>query len=131
MSGYERGWLAGLPWESVIAINAALCAEGNAQHGCTSEGGYEAASTAWENARKAGRMHFAELAVLCKECHRLSPFLFYNGNTFVVIIRRLCSELPLGAPGQAAVRQIAGHMVAGVLPPEEERQFIRRLRSRK
>lgn len=130
MSKYEKAWLAGLPWESVVAINAALCQQAQAQHGRTSEGGYEKAERAWENARLQECFHFADVIILGRECHRLSPFLFYNGNTFVVIVRRLSNELPLGAPGLAAVRQIAGHIVAGVLSLPEEQRFLERLRKR-
>ena len=51
------------------------------------------------------------------ECHRAAPFLFFNGNTFGEISRRIMDavfvEFPLGRRREAA--SLAAHYVAGVL----------------
>jgi hypothetical protein len=51
------------------------------------------------------------------ECHRSAPFLFFNGNTFGEIARRILDaifvEFPLGRRREAA--SLAAHYVAGVL----------------
>ncbi len=71
----------------------------------------------------------ADVITLCKACHRQAPFLNYNGNTFVALVRTMCARLPLGATEAAGIRQLAGHMVAGVLPAEQEAQLLRALQS--
>ncbi|NDC74602.1 hypothetical protein EBZ70_04770 [bacterium] len=126
-NGYVRNWLGALPWATVEALNKALCAAGNATHGRSSEG-YEKAKALWENARAKGDLHYADLVELCAQAHRASPFLFYNGNSFATIVRRCAQELPLGDVGKAAVRQAAGHVVAGVMAPEDSAAFLARLR---
>jgi hypothetical protein len=126
--GYVRNWLGALSWESVEALNNALCAAGNATHGRSSEG-YAKAKSRWEAARAKGDFHYADLVELCEQAHRESPWLFFNGNTFATIARRCANELPLGDVGKAAVRQSAGHVVAGVMAPEDSAAFLARLRS--
>jgi hypothetical protein len=50
--------------------------------------------------------------------------LFYNGNTFVAIIRDCITHAPgFSAQQVALARSLAGHMVAGTAEPEEIRQF--------
>jgi hypothetical protein len=126
---YARLWLQGIPWDAVVALNAALCAKGGAQHGRTSDG-FEATQNLWEQSRQEGEKHFADIIALCKRCHRLSPFLFYNGNTFSGIARKLASTLPLGEEAREYVVQVTGHIIAGVVPYEEERDFMENLRKR-
>ena len=60
---------------------------------------------------------------LCRRCHRMAPFCFYNGNTFASII--LLETRGLGLPPAQAqvVRSLAGHIVAGVSTGEEEDAF--------
>ncbi len=52
-----------------------------------------------------------------KACHRGAPFLFFNGNTFGEIARRIVDaifiEFPMGRRREAA--SLAAHYVAGVL----------------
>jgi hypothetical protein len=54
------------------------------------------------------------------QCHRDAPFLFFNGNTFGEIARRIVDavfvEFPLGRRREAA--SLAAHYVAGVLDRE-------------
>lgn len=51
------------------------------------------------------------------QCHRAAPFLFFNGNTFSEVGRRvtdaLLAEFPLSRRREAA--SLAAHYVAGVL----------------
>jgi len=51
------------------------------------------------------------------QCHRAAPFLFFNGNTFGEIARRIVDavfiEFPLSRRREAA--SLAAHYVAGVL----------------
>lgn len=129
--GYTRDWLAGLSWESIESLNMALCANDHVQHGrSASSGEYEATKRLWNEARDSGPLHFADVVELCEKAHRLAPFLNFNGNTFVAVIRRLSQELPLGPAAIAAVRQSSGHYVAGVLSPEDARFMLDRLRTR-
>lgn len=60
---------------------------------------------------------------LCRRCHRLAPFCFYNGNTFAAIIRDVIHGLQLPPPQAYVVRSLAGHIVAGVATAEEEDAF--------
>jgi len=57
---------------------------------------------------------------LLLECHRGAPFLFFNGNTFGEIARRIVDivfvEFPTSRRREAA--SLAAHFVAGVLDRE-------------
>lgn len=68
-------------------------------------------------------MRLDEAVTLCRQCHWLAPFCFYNGNTFAGIIRDVIRGLDL-PPAQAhVIRSLAGHIVAGVSTGEEEKAF--------
>jgi hypothetical protein len=125
--GHRAEWLASIAWEHVEALNERLCKEGRAQHG-RSRDGYAVTMAAWNAARKRGAIPFADVLRLCRDCHRLAPFLFYNGNTFAAIVRLLSDRLPLGLAERARIRQLAGHMVAGTLPHEAEAELLVTLR---
>lgn len=68
-------------------------------------------------------MRLDEAADLCRRCHRLAPFCFYNGNTFAAIIRDVINGLNVPADQKFVVRSLAGHIVAGVATSEEESAF--------
>lgn len=113
-----REWLAPYSWLFVTAQNAVLCNNKNAHHGPTSDG-HEEARKLW-TACHAGPMTLAAAVELCRRCHRLAPFCFYNGNTFAAIMRDAVLVLDLD-PGEAHVlRSLVGHIVAGVASNEEE-----------
>ena len=78
-------WLAPYSWEFITAQNAALCAAKDAMHGPTSEG-YEEARKLWTD-RCASELTLMEAVEVCRKCHQLAPFCFYNGNTFVAVVR--------------------------------------------
>lgn len=116
-----RAWLADFTWEMVTAQNAALCAAKNALHKPTSDG-HATTRELWEK-RHAQAMRLDEAVELCRQCHRLAPFCFYNGNTFASIIAVVIKRLPLPPDQALVVRSLAGHIVAGVASDEEVRAF--------
>lgn len=116
-----QAWLAPFTWEMVTAQNAVLCQAKNALHKPTSDG-HDRTKQLWV-ALHAQPMPLEEAVELCRRCHRLAPFCFYNGNTFASIITLVIKRLEL-PPAQAhVIRSLAGHIVAGVSSGEEERAF--------
>lgn len=102
-----------------------LCAQKNALHKPTSDG-HATTKALWDSSH-ATAMTLAEAADLCRQCHRLAPFCFYNGNTFAAIIRdvieTLSAELSQDAQLKFIIRSLAGHIVAGVATDEEAKAF--------
>ena len=122
-----RPWLERFTWDFVVAQNAVLCQAKNALHKPTSDG-YAATKTFWE-ARYLEPMSLMDAVDLCRNCHRMSPFCFYNGNTFAAIARSMVEQLGLPATEAAALRSLAGHIVAGVATPEQSESFRKFLRA--
>jgi hypothetical protein len=59
----------------------------------------------------------------------MAPFCFYNGNTFVAIIRDCIAHATgLDVAQIILAKSLAGHMVAGTAEPEEVVQFQQLLR---
>ena len=114
-------WLAPYSWEFITAQNAALCAAKNATHGPTRDG-HEVARKLWIG-RQGAEMGLADAVELCRKCHQLAPFCFYNGNTFAAVIRDVIQQLPIQEVERTTARSLAGHMVAGVASREEEEAF--------
>src|SRR4051812_12097990 len=112
----RRPWLAHYSWEFVVAQNAVLCAAKNALHKPTSDG-YEPTRDCWENHR-TDLMDLSEAVDICRRCHRLAPFCFYNGNTFTAIIRDVIAGLVIDPSQKHLIRSLAGHIVAGVASDE-------------
>ena len=58
---------------------------------------------------------------ICRRCHKLSPFCFYNGNTFVAVGRTMIQDvLRKLTPVEAQVfRSVAGHYIAGTVGDKE------------
>jgi hypothetical protein len=116
-----RPWLVDFDWSVVTRQNLLLCAAKNALHKPTSDG-HDATRALWESTH--GELMTLEVAVdLCRRCHHMAPFCFYNGNTFASIIRLVIAKLSLPPSEVAAARSLAGHIVAGVASEEEERAF--------
>jgi hypothetical protein len=115
----KRRWLKAWPWETVVAINAGLCKEKNALHKPTSDG-YKLAEKLWESSRPR-ELTLRETLDICRRCHKLAPFCFYNGNTFVAIGRTLIQDLPgKMTPVKAqAFRSVVGHYIAGTAGSDE------------
>ena len=107
----------------MVSINAALCEARKALHKPTSDG-YAPTKELWEKNRPK-EFSLTELFQLCYQCHRLAPFCFYNGNTFVTIVKTLLDEELRRFPQQKAhiVRSIAGHIVAGTATDIERKQL--------
>lgn len=122
-------WLEPYEWDQVVLLNERLCAAKGALHKPTSDG-FEAARALWERSRPLD-LTLERALVICHECHRLAPFCFFNGNTFVAIargmIRPVLERLVLDSDGlrAAAFRSVVGHFVAGTEGLEELRAAIR------
>jgi hypothetical protein len=67
-----------------------------------------------------------EVIDFLRGCHRAAPFLFFNGNTFSAIGRRLSAALLADLPSsrlREATSAIA-HYIAGVLDIESMREIV-------
>lgn len=102
-------------WESVVGFNKGACERGKAQHGNNSETHAQVRGE-WEETQGKSLTLLETLDFLYR-CHRSAPFLFFNGNTFAEIGRRLIdvlfADLPSGRRREAA--SLAAHYIAGVL----------------
>lgn len=111
----------------VERLNAALCQHQNVLHKPTSDG-YEPARSLWETLR--GQELTLERALFgAYECHCLAPFCFFNGNTFVAIVRQMIepilAQMAPDDPNLAAqFRSVVGHFVAGTEGIDELRNAI-------
>jgi hypothetical protein len=122
-------WLEPFSWSAVTDNNAAICRVKSALHKSTSDG-HEPARRLWEKTRDSEISLIAALDV-CRECHRLAPFCFYNGNTFAGIARAMIYPLlqHLDAPTALTVRNTVGHYVAGTIGRMEMEQIIKSLKA--
>ena len=110
-----------------MTINAALCQEKNALHKPTSDG-YKPAEKFWEASRDR-ELTLREILELCRHCHKLAPFCFYNGNTFAAIGRTIIQEiLRKMSPAKAhTFRSVVGHFIAGTIGSAELEKSLRDL----
>ena len=115
----KKIWLKDWPWETVVTINATLCKEKKALHKPTSDG-YDSAKKIWESARDR-ELTLRETLDLCRKCHKLAPFCFYNGNTFAAIGRTIIQEILQKLPPVKAhnFRSVVGHYIAGTIGSKE------------
>lgn len=102
-------------WQSVTSFNRGACERGKAQFGHNAEA-HDRTRQRWETARPQV-LTLGEALDFLLECHRAAPFLFFNGNTFGEIARRIVDavfvEFPL--PRRREAGSLAAHYVAGVL----------------
>lgn len=117
----KRAWLQPFTWAVIVETNRQLCLPKGALHKPTSDG-YEPTRRLWESLCRT-QITLAEATDLCRQCHQLAPFCNFNGNTFVAVIRKVISALALPPETAAALRSLAGHIVAGTATPEEQQQF--------
>jgi hypothetical protein len=117
-----RKWLEQFSWEIVTAQNAILCEAKGALHKPTSDG-HDQTQELWESLR-GKPMSLDQAVELCRRCHRLGAFCFYNGNTFASIILLVIRKMELPEEQFLVVRSLAGHIVAGVATGEEEKAFM-------
>ena len=105
-------------WQLVASLNRGSCERGKAQFGNNSEA-HDRVRERWEEAR-VEILTLGEALDFLFQCHRAAPFLFFNGNTFGEIARRIVDavfiEFPLSRRREAA--SLAAHYVAGVLDRE-------------
>ena len=115
----RKHWLKDWPWATVVAINAGLCKEKKALHQPTSDG-YAPAKKLWESAG-LDELTVRETLDLCRRCHKLAPFCFYNGNTFAAIGRTLIQDALQKLPPVKAhtLRSVVGHYIAGTAGADE------------
>ena len=116
-----KDWLRTYTWEFITLQNAMLCHAKSALHKPTSDG-HEETKRLWES-RFEEKMRLDEAIDLCRRCHRMAPFCFYNGNTFAAVARDVIQNLELPAEQAYIIRSLAGHIVAGVATEEEVRAF--------
>ncbi len=92
----RAAFLAIWDWESVVRHNRGVCKRGRAQHGQNPEG-YAAVEAAWRQ-KQSEILTLQQTLDFLKSCHRRTPFLFFNGNTFADIARNVAdvifAELP-------------------------------------
>ena len=102
-------------WEFIVSYNRGSCERGRAQHGHNPEA-YESVRQQWEETRRR-ELTLAKTLEFLFHFHRSAPFLFFNGNTFAEVARRivdlLFADLPRARHREAA--SLAAHFVAGVL----------------
>jgi hypothetical protein len=102
-------------WQFVTSFNRGSCDRGKAQFGHNPEA-HDRIRQRWE-AIHTQAMTLGEALDFLFQCHRGAPFLFFNGNTFGEIARRIVDavfiEFPLARRRQAG--SLAAHYVAGVL----------------
>lgn len=115
----KKLWLKDWPWQTVIIINQGLCKEKNALHKPTSDG-YAPTKELWESA-VARELSLREVLDICRQCHKLAPFCFYNGNTFAAIGRTIIVDILQKMPPMKAhgLRSVVGHYIAGTAGAEE------------
>jgi hypothetical protein len=115
----KKRWLKDWPWQTVVTINAGLCKEKKALHKPTSDG-YALAQKLWESAGQREQT-LRETLDICRQCHKLAPFCFYNGNTFAAIGRTIVQDILQSMPAVKAhaFRSVVGHYIAGTAGADE------------
>lgn len=116
-----QSWLKTYSWDFITLQNAMLCQAKSALHKPTSDG-HDETKKLWES-RFQTAMRLDDAIELCRRCHRMAPFCFYNGNTFAAVARDVIQSLGLPADEAYVIRSLAGHIVAGVATDEEIRAF--------
>jgi hypothetical protein len=123
----RAAFLQNWDWELICSINRGSCARGQTQFGHNSET-HAQTRARWEAARSQV-LSLGEVLDFLRHCHRSAPFLFFNGNTFGEIARRVLDaifiEFPLGRRREAG--SLAAHFVAGVLDRELMEQGLNSL----
>ncbi|SKA76523.1 hypothetical protein SAMN02745166_00191 [Prosthecobacter debontii] len=86
----KAAWLAPYTRVFFTAQNKVLCQTKNALHKPTSDG-HDVTQALWER-EHTQIMNLEDAINLCRRCHRLASFCFYNGNTFAAIARSLIQK---------------------------------------
>ena len=71
----------------------------------------------------------AEVIEVCRKCHKLAPFCFYNGNTFTAIGRILIVNVmkELSPEKAHTFRSVVGHYIAGTIGKAELDEMFKTL----
>ncbi|MGH8248558.1 MAG: hypothetical protein ACREUU_19240 [Gammaproteobacteria bacterium] len=114
-------------WQLITSLNRGACERGRALHGINSEAG-RTCEAEWEASRPR-IFTLGEALDFLKSFHRKAPFLFFNGNTFADIGRRLSMALfsSLPAVRQREVSSAIAHYIAGVLDRESMVELVESL----
>jgi len=125
----RKRWLEKFAWTVVVEMNRQACLAGKVAHEPRADG-HEKARSAWEAAMQQEQT-FREAVELCRECHRLAPFAFFNGNTFAGIARVLGQQVSteMGTTKALMFRNAVGHYVAGVIDAKEYDHICGRIMS--
>jgi len=112
-------WLGAVPWETVRALNQALCQAKQLPSKYTPQA-WEPARRLWEEALPR-KMGLTEVLDVCRRAHEQAPFAFENGNTFAAIARTLVEELLKVMPPLEAqiIRTTVCHYVVGLVGQTE------------
>jgi hypothetical protein len=125
----DNQWLSAAPWDSVLAVNKALC-QAQKIEPFNSGSGYEPARRLWEKSVEKS-MSLPEALDICRDCHELRPFMFNNGNTFAAIGRTLVEEQLKAVPPVEAqiLRTTMCHYIVGLIDRKELQQVLRHFES--
>src|SRR5687767_11560665 len=86
-AAFVKNW----DWQLIVSLNRAACERGRSQHGHNSETHEEVRRQREETRQKD--LTLPETLDFLFQCHRGAPFLFFNGNTFAEIARRITDVL--------------------------------------
>jgi hypothetical protein len=123
----KKRWLEKFTWDIVVEMNRQACEAANAVHKLSPEGS-EKARAIWEETIPK-EQNFREVVEICRLCHRLAPFNYYNGSVFTGIARTLSDEIGKKiSPTKAFMfRSAIGHYVAGVIGAQALDDIFRRV----
>jgi hypothetical protein len=125
-----KAWLQSASWATVETINQHLCLTGHGQSGRTSDG-YEPAKQLWEQSMPT-TMPLEQALDVCFKCHKLAPFLNFNGNTFAAIARAIIRDIlvRIGQPQSQVLESVVGHYVAGTEGREALTKVLAEIRTK-
>jgi hypothetical protein len=83
-------------WQFVTSFNRGACERGKAQFGHNSEA-HDRVRQSWE-VQRTQILSLGDTLGFLFQCHRSAPFLFFNGNTFAEIARRIVDAVFLEFP---------------------------------
>ena len=114
----ENKWLQDLPWQKVVEINVGLCQNPETPH--KAGRGFEQAKELWDRTHGVP-MTFQQALDICRRCHALCPFAYFNGNTFSGIVKTILAGVmsQLSTVEGQILRSTVAHYVAGVIQGKE------------
>jgi hypothetical protein len=120
----DKQWLGAAPWDTVLAVNKALCQAQKIDP--LDARGYEKARQLWDKSVPKS-LNIQQALDVCRDCHALGPFTFNNGNTFAAVGRTLVEEHLKGVPPVEAqiLRTTICHYIVGLIGRKELQQVLR------